>query len=211
MLFIVTRGLLISSLFLLFSLTPSLATAASRKADVQRPGRSSTSKCTTCSELKVVRKSQPCHPKGHVDGRISKNYKAAMRDMRRAGITPKVTNTWRSSARQASLHRCSNSRVCRRNNPGLYYAMPAGASAHEAGLAVDISGVATGPRGAKRLTPKGRKIVHIMQKNGFSWRYGLKDPVHFEVPPRRAGYKNLKQAIRKSQTTCSVRLARRKK
>ncbi|HEX5734283.1 MAG TPA: D-alanyl-D-alanine carboxypeptidase family protein [Blastocatellia bacterium] len=143
-----------------------------------------------------------CHPKGYVDPAIARNYNGAMRDLRRAGIEPKVTSTWRSSAHQARLHRCSNSRRCRRAHPGLYYALPAGVSLHEAGFAVDMSGVAIGPRGAKRLTPRGRRIIAIMRKHGFSWRYGLADPAHFEIDPRKYGYRSAQQAISRSQSQC---------
>ncbi|HEX8089676.1 MAG TPA: D-alanyl-D-alanine carboxypeptidase family protein, partial [Blastocatellia bacterium] len=136
-----------------------------------------------------------------------KNFNAAMHDLKRAGIKPEVTSLWRSSQDQARLHNCSGSRSCRRANPGLYRALPPGQSLHEAGLAVDMSGIAAGPRGAKRLTPRGRRIVGIMQKNGFRWRYGLADPAHFEADPRSAGYRNLKQAITRSQTTCAARIA----
>jgi D-alanyl-D-alanine carboxypeptidase len=153
-------------------------------------------------------RSLPCHSKDYVDPKIAKNYRAAMRDMRRAGIKPRVTSVWRSSASQARLHRCSLSTRCRRSNPGLYRALPAGRSIHEAGFAVDIAGVATGPRGAKRLTPQGRRIVAIMKKNGFNWRYGLADPVHFEADPTKYGYRSVRHAIRKTQTTCQVRLAK---
>lgn len=168
--------------------------------------------CTPCAKatLKSRAKSAklaPCHPRGYVDPKIAKNFNAAMRDLKRAGIKPEVTSTWRSSQDQARLHNCSGSRRCRRANPGLYRALPPGQSLHEAGLAVDMSGIATGPRGAKRLTPRGRRIVGIMQKNGFRWRYGLADPAHFEANPRRAGYRNLKQAITRSQTTCDAKLA----
>ena len=196
---LVSRGLFFSLLLLIS--TSAMATSS----------RASAARCTSCGSLKVVRKSKACHPRGYVNTKISKNYRAALRDMKREGINPKITSTWRSSSHQASLHRCSNSRACRRKNPGLYYAKPAGTSSHEAGLAVDISGVAAGPRGAKRLTPRGRKIVHIMRKNGFTWRYGLKDPPHFEISPQRAGYKNLNQAIRKTQSTCSVRAGRKRR
>ncbi|HJQ69321.1 MAG TPA: D-alanyl-D-alanine carboxypeptidase family protein [Blastocatellia bacterium] len=146
-----------------------------------------------------------CHPRGYVDPAIARNYHNAMRDLRRAGIEPKVTSTWRSSAHQAKLHRCSNSRRCRRAHPGLYYAKPPGESLHEAGFAVDMSGVAIGPRGAKRLTPRGRRIVAIMRKSGFSWRYGLADPAHFEIDPRKHGYRTAQQAIRRSQSQCQAR------
>lgn len=203
-----TRVVLLLSMLLL----AGSALAAAGKADAQKTNRAATAKCANCNRVQTAKKKpQPCHPKSYVDPKISKNYNQAMRDMKRAGIAPKVTSAWRSSTHQASLHKCSNSRACRKRNPGLYYAMPAGASAHEAGLAVDISGVAAGPRGAKRLTPRGRKIVRIMEKNGFNWRYGLKDPAHFEVSPKRAGYKNLKQAIQKTQNSCSLRPAKKKK
>lgn len=146
-----------------------------------------------------------CHPKGYVDPAIARNYNGAMRDLRRAGIEPKVTSTWRSSAHQARLHRCSTSRRCRRAHPGLYYAKPPGASLHEAGFAVDMSGVAIGPRGAKRLTPRGRRIIAIMRKHGFSWRYGLADPAHFEINPTKYGYRSAQQAISRSQSQCQTR------
>jgi hypothetical protein len=81
---------------------------------------------------------------------------------------------------------------------------------HEAGFAVDMAGIATGPRGDKQLTPKGRRIVAIMKKNGFHWRYGLSDPAHFEADPRRYGYRSAQQAITKTQTTCQVKFARNK-
>jgi hypothetical protein len=99
---------------------------------------------------------------------------------------------------------------CRRNNPGLYLALPPGTSLHEAGFAIDMSGIAAGPRGGKRLTSKGRRIVSIMRKNGFTWRYGLSDPAHFEADPRQHGYRNLKQAINRTQTTCQIDLAKAK-
>ncbi|MEK6289349.1 MAG: D-alanyl-D-alanine carboxypeptidase family protein [Acidobacteriota bacterium] len=153
-------------------------------------------------------KNLPCHPKNYVDPKIAKNYKAALRDMKRAGIKPKITSVWRSSEDQAQLRRCSLSTRCRRANPGLYRALPAGKSMHEAGFAVDMAGIAAGPRGAKRLTPKGLRIVGIMRKNGFNWRYGLADPAHFEANPRKHGYRTVQQAITRTQTTCQIKLVK---
>lgn len=153
----------------------------------------------------------PCHSKDYLDSKIRKNYRAAVLEMKRAGLNPKVTSQWRSSEYQGRLHRCSLSRRCRINHPGLYRALPPGNSIHEAGFAVDIAGVATGPRGAKRLTARGRRIVPIMKRHGFNWRYGLKDPVHFEANPERFGYRSVKQAIKRNQTVCDVKLAREKK
>jgi hypothetical protein len=170
-------------------------------------------KATTCDECLKLKsgKKAPCHPANYVDPKIAGKYNTAMRDMKRAGVEPKITSAWRSSEHQAALYKCSNSQKCRNRNPGLYYAKPPGTSAHEAGLAVDISGIAAGPRGAKRVTRNGQRIIHIMEKNGFNWRYGLKDPAHFEASPKRVGYSNLSQAIKKSQSNCTVKLNARTK
>lgn len=175
------------------------AAALARK----RRGRANLKRASNTNDI-------PCHPRDYVDPKIAKNYKAAMRDLKRAGIRPRVTSVWRSSAKQAQLHRCSLSTRCRRSNPGLYRALPAGSSIHESGFAVDIAGVATGRRGAKRLTPQGRRIIAIMKKHGFNWRYGLADPVHFEADPRKYGYRSVRHAIARTQTTCQVKFAKSK-
>jgi len=177
--------------------------ACSEKLAQTRKGRSTKKRAKVAKEL-------PCHPKDYVDPKLARNYKAALRDMKRAGIKPQVTSVWRSSDSQAQLRRCSLSTRCRRANPGLYRALPAGKSMHEAGFAVDMAGIAAGPRGNKQLTPKGRRIVGIMKKNGFNWRYGLSDPAHFEADPRRYGYRSAQQAITKTQTTCQVKFAKNK-
>lgn len=150
----------------------------------------------------------PCHPKDYLDPKVAVNYKTAVRQMKREGIKPKVTSVWRSTDYQAQLHKCSTSARCRREHPGLYYALPPGESLHEAGFAVDISGVAAGPRGRKRLTSDGHRIVSIMRKNGFNWRYQLADPAHFEADPKKHGYRNARQAISHTQTTCQVKLTK---
>jgi LAS superfamily LD-carboxypeptidase LdcB len=147
----------------------------------------------------------PCHSKDYLDPKVAVNYKTAVRQMKREGIKPKVTSVWRSTDYQAQLHKCSTSRRCRKEHPGLYYALPPGSSLHEAGFAVDISGVAAGPRGKKRLTSQGHRIVSIMRKNGFNWRYQLADPAHFEADPKKHGYRTAKQAISHTQTTCTVK------
>jgi hypothetical protein len=123
---------------------------------------------------------------------------AAMREMRRRGIRPRVNSAFRSRAEQRSIYRCARNRRCRARR-GIYGARQPGTSLHEAGLAVDLGGVATGRRRHRRLTPKGRQMVRIMRKHGFAWRYGLKDPVHFEVSPRRAGYRSERAAIKAGQ------------
>lgn len=130
------------------------------------------------------------------DARVRLN--AAMSEMRKRGIRPRVNSAFRSHAEQRALYRCSRNRRCRARR-GIYGAKPPGTSMHEAGLAVDIGGVATGRRHRRRLTPKGRQTVRIMRKHGFKWRYGLKDPAHFELSPQRAGYRTEKAAIKAGQ------------
>jgi len=122
---------------------------------------------------------------------------AAVRDMRRRGIQPRINSAFRSRAEQRALYRCARSRRCRARR-GIYGAKPPGTSMHEAGLAVDIGGVSAGHR-RRRLTPKGRQMVRIMRRHGFRWRYGLKDPAHFELSPRLAGYHTEKAAIKAGQ------------
>jgi D-alanyl-D-alanine carboxypeptidase len=127
------------------------------------------------------------------DARV--RLRAALREMRRRGIRPRVNSTFRSHAEQRAIYRCARNRRCRARR-GIYGANPPGSSMHEAGLAVDIGGITT-RRG--RLTPKGRQIVRIMRRHGFVWRYGLKDPAHFELSPQRAGYRTRQAAIKAGQ------------
>jgi LAS superfamily LD-carboxypeptidase LdcB len=122
---------------------------------------------------------------------------AAVRDMRRRGIRPRINSAFRSQAEQHAIYRCARIRRCRARR-GIYGAKRPGTSMHEAGLAVDIGGVAVGHR-RRRLTPKGRQMVRIMRKHGFRWRYGLKDPAHFELSPQLAGYRTEKAAIKAGQ------------
>jgi len=150
------------------------------------------------------RPAAPCHPSDYVDPRVRGDLNAALRELKRAGITPRITSAWRSSNDQGRMYKCSSSRRCRLRHPGLFRAMPPGQSAHEAGLAVDISGIAAGPRGYNHLTPQGRRIVQVMEKHGFNWKYGLGDPVHFEADARDYGYRNLRQAIQVTQTRCQA-------
>jgi cytochrome c553 len=188
---------------------------SARRISPTRSNRVSRAACAPCEgrqnngqNTRRLAKKVSCHPQGYVDPKIAKNYQKAMRDLHRAGIKPQVTSVWRSSQEQARLHNCSQSRRCRANHPGLYYALPPGHSLHEAGFAVDIGGVASGPKGRKQVTTRGRRIISVMRQNGFKWRYGLKDPAHFEADPTRKGYRSVQQAIHKNQTTCSVKLAR---
>ncbi len=163
------------------ALSTSRASIGIRSRDTKTPGVRATKNCDPCAAELAQKskghaakkgakaaKSLPCHPKDYIDPKIASNYKAALRDMKRAGIKPHITSVWRSSESQAELHRCSLSTRCRRANPGLYRALPAGKSIHEAGFAVDMAGIAAGPRGDKRLTPQGKRIVAIMKKRAGS-------------------------------------------
>jgi LAS superfamily LD-carboxypeptidase LdcB len=139
-------------------------------------------------------------PRGRInalDNDARSRLNAAVRDMRRRGIRPRINSAFRSQAEQRAIYRCARSRRCRARR-GIYGAKRPGTSMHEAGLAVDIGGVATGHR-RRRLTPKGRQVVRIMRRHGFRWRYGLKDPAHFELSPRLAGYHTEKAAIKAGQ------------
>jgi hypothetical protein len=177
----------------------------------QRTGRvtKKPSRCGSCSSplkrppRRTARRTvtPPCHPRGYLDPAVARRFRAAAAEMRRAGITPRVTSAWRSSAHQASLHRCSLSRRCRRTH-GIYGAAPSGHSLHEAGFAVDIAGMTSGRRGSRRLSRRGYTIVRIMRKHGFRWPYGMADPVHFEADPRRHGYRTIRHAIIRNQTRC---------
>jgi len=178
--------------------------------------RAAPSDCEPCGAVPVARTSTragrrivrvaaaPCHQRDYVDPRVRGDLNAALRELKRAGVTPRITSAWRSSVDQGRMYRCSSSRRCRLRHPGLFRAMPPGQSAHEAGLAVDISGIAAGRRGSNHLTAQGRRIVQVMEKHGFNWKYGLADPVHFEGDPRDYGYRNLSQAIHVTQTRCQA-------
>jgi hypothetical protein len=110
---------------------------------------------------------------------------AALSEMRRRGVRPRVTSAYRSRAEQRAIYACSHNRRCRARR-GIYGARRPGTSLHESGLAVDLAGVARGTRHRRRLTPQGRQMVRVMKKHGFNWRYGLKDPAHFELNPHVA-------------------------
>lgn len=208
-------GVCITITLSFFALAISCPASTSRKpAEPSQPAACSTCAASTTKSNagRALKKSAntagktPCHPKDYLDPKVAVNYKTAVRQMTREGIKPKVTSVWRSTDYQAHLHKCSTNARCRKEHPGLYYALPPGNSLHEAGFAVDISGVAAGPRGRKHLTSQGHRIVSIMRKNGFNWRYELADPAHFEADPKKHGYRNAKQAISHTQTTCQVKL-----
>ena len=146
----------------------------------------------SCAELQTLGRGRI----NALDNDARARLNAAVRDMRRRGIRPRINSAFRSHAEQRALYRCARIRRCRARR-GIYGAKRPGTSMHEAGLAVDMGGVATGRR--RRLTAKGRQMVRIMRKHGFRWRYGLNDPAHFELSPQLAGYRTEKAAIRAGQ------------
>jgi LAS superfamily LD-carboxypeptidase LdcB len=132
------------------------------------------------------------HPKAQT------KVQAALKEMNRIGVRPAVTSGYRSQAQQRAIYSCARRHHCRVRR-GIYGARKPGTSLHEAGLAVDFADVAHGKKRQRRLTRDGRKIVKVMRKHGFKWRYGLKDPAHFELDPRAAGFKSEKAAITAAQ------------
>lgn len=142
--------------------------------------------------LQAARKLTSLHPQAQT------KMNAALKDMQTAGVCPTITSGYRSSAQQHDLYRCAHRHHCRARR-GIYSARKPGTSLHEAGLAVDFADVAHGKKHRRHLTREGQKIVKVMQKHGFNWRYGLKDPAHFELAPRVAGYKTEKAAITAAQ------------
>jgi hypothetical protein len=139
-----------------------------------------------------------------------KKLGTALSEMKRQGIEPKVTSSFRSSADQQSLYSCARRTVCRKNR-GVFGARPPGESLHEAGLAVDVAGVASSLKRNRRLTPQGKKIVRVMEKNGFDWRYGMRDPVHFELNARQVGFRAESTAIKSGQSTWATKYRKLKK
>lgn len=123
---------------------------------------------------------------------------AAVKDLKKAGVCPTITSAFRSSTQQQALYKCAHKTKCKVSR-GIYSARKPGTSLHEAGLAVDVADVAAGNKHKRKLTTDGKKIVKIMKKHGFNWRYGLKDPAHFELDPKVAGYRSEKQAIAMAQ------------
>lgn len=149
--------------------------------------------------LQAFAKSRAWAPKrvNALDAKARARLNAALRELRKRGLQPRVNSTFRSQAEQQAIFRCARNHRCRKRR-GIYGAKPPGSSLHEAGLAVDLSGMATGRR-QRRLTPKGRQTVRVMERHGFTWRYGMKDPAHFEMSPQRAGYRSPQAAIKAGQ------------
>ena len=118
---------------------------------------------------------------------------AALEDIEDSGVAPRITSGYRSKAQQHSMYQCAQVYSCKMHR-GIFGANKPGASLHEAGLAVDLGDVAYGKR-RRQLTREGKNIVKIMQRHGFNWKYGLGDPVHFEIDPKVAGFKDQDAAI----------------
>ena len=147
------------------------------------------------TEAKTTRKAAAPAP---LDKSVQAKLKAAERDMHKAGIKPKITSTFRTTAEQKKLYACSHNRRCKESK-GIYSAKRPGTSVHEAGFAVDIGGLTTKAHGKRALTPQGKKVVGIMKRHGFTWRYQMKDPPHFEADPTKHGYRNVAAAIKAHQ------------
>jgi LAS superfamily LD-carboxypeptidase LdcB len=179
---------------LLFAATAFATTARKAAAGKVRPEtkRESTRTKPISRRQPVTNKLTGLHPQAQ------RKLKAAIKDMRAIGVRPTVTSAYRSSAQQQKIYRCSHQRRCRARR-GIFSAHKPGASLHEAGLAVDFASVAYGKKRQRRLTRDGKKMIKVMRRHGFRWRYGLKDPAHFELEPRMVGYKSEKHAIAAAQ------------
>ncbi len=130
--------------------------------------------------------------------KAKQKMKAALDDMREAGLCPMITSSYRSNAEQREIYHCAHRHQCKVKR-GIFSARKPGTSLHEAGLAVDFADVANGKKRHRQLTRDGQKMVKIMQRHGFKWRYGLKDPAHFELEPSAAGFRSEQAAIRVAQ------------
>lgn len=202
--------LLSAGLFLALA-SPVFAVKAKKDTDVPvRKGKKG--KIVVVPETETTAKRAPrinqrlagLHPQTQV------KMKAALKDMDRIGVCPAITSAYRSTAQQHDIYRCAHRHRCRVQR-GIFSARKPGTSLHEAGLAVDFADIAHGKKRHRQLTQDGRKIVKVMQKHGFKWRYGLKDPAHFELDPSAAGYKSEKAAITAAQIReAKQRLATRK-
>src|SRR5262245_3625529 len=87
-----------------------------------------------------------------------------------AGLRPQITSTRRSVKEQARLYRDYLSGRSR------YPAAPPGRSSHARGLAFDMT---VTPRSA--LTELGQ----LWERIGGTWGGRFRDPIHFEIRPRR--------------------------
>ncbi len=171
--------------------------AAARKDDVVNVR---TKKKRAVTRTKPTRPQPAIGPKKltGLHPQAQRKLKAALDDMQAVGVCPTITSAYRSSAQQRKMYHCSHRHRCRVRR-GIYSAHKPGASLHEAGLAVDLASVAYGKKRHRRLTRDGKKMVKVMRRHGFQWRYGLKDPAHFELEPRQVGYKNKRHAIAAAQ------------
>lgn len=90
-------------------------------------------------------------------------YRAALVDLRRAGISVTTTSTRRTTAEQSRLFQAFLAGKAR------FPAARPGTSTHELGIAVDLV-----PQTPKALPA----VILIMKRHGFKWA-GLRDRVHF--------------------------------
>jgi hypothetical protein len=115
-----------------------------------------------CVDLRGVN-----HPRTPaLDRRVARRYIAAVQEMRDKNIHLTFTWGFRTNCQQRNV-----------DSGGNLKALP-GTSPHEAGRAVDVSGMLVNPR--------RDEIIAVFHRHGFRW-LGRKDPPHFEVLPSTVG------------------------
>ncbi len=114
-----------------------------------------------------------------LDARVARKLHAVRLDLQAQGISPlRFTYGFRSTAEQRDV------------NPGANYKAHPGTSPHEAGRAVDVSGMT--------VRPDRGEIVSTFKRHGWRW-LGFGDPPHFEVSAASVGEPDRLAMIRKAQ------------
>jgi hypothetical protein len=101
-----------------------------------------------------------------LDRRVARRFYAAMQDLYARDIHLTFTWGFRTNCQQRNV-----------DSGGNLKALP-GTSPHEAGRAVDVSGMLVNPR--------RDEIIATFRRHGWLW-LGRKDPPHFEVLPSTVG------------------------
>jgi hypothetical protein len=101
-----------------------------------------------------------------LDRRVARRFYAVMNEMKENRISLRFTWGFRTNCQQIHV-----------DSGGNLKAMP-GTSPHEAGRAVDVSGMLVHPR--------REEIIAVFRRHGWLW-LGRKDPPHFEVLPSTVG------------------------
>jgi len=115
-----------------------------------------------------------------LERRVARRYLAVKQRLDRNGVG-NLTMTWgfRTTCQQINVDAGPNLKA----KPGT--------SPHEAGRAVDVTGM--------RWRPDRAAIVAAFRDEGFRW-LGMADPPHFEVPAEELGYESRRQMIVEAQT-----------